>query len=403
MTSRALAWRTATANPVRTLLAVAGVAVIGALLFNMLLLSRGLLISFRDLLDTAGYDVRVVAGDDPQMFRMPITHATSVMADISRLPEVQAVAAFRWDRAVTIVPGRPSEVITLISATEGADRLAWHITGGENLVVSGATREPHPLVVGDRLAKAAGLALGSTLRVRAVQSGVASAIPSVTFHVVGLAQFEFEALDELTAATTTDGWQRVYAGRGQDEASVIAIASRPPFGPDAAVTAIKRARPDLRVYSNEQIVARFNQNGFAYFSQISFVLSAITLGFAFLLITTLLTVSVNQRLSEMAALRALGFPRRRITASLIWESTLLVGVGGLLALPLGGVLALELDRILRAMPGIPERVHFFVLDPRAVALHLGLLAATGLGAAAYPVWVAARLPIAATLRRETVS
>ena len=44
----------------QTSLAIAGVAVIGALLFDMLLLSRGLLVSFRDLLDSAGYDVRIV-------------------------------------------------------------------------------------------------------------------------------------------------------------------------------------------------------------------------------------------------------------------------------------------------------------------------------------------------------
>jgi len=35
--------------------------------------------------------------------------------------------------------------------------------------------------------------------------------------------------------------------------------------------------------------------------------------------------------------------------------------------------------------------------------YITLLIVTGVGAAAYPVWVAARLPIAATLRREVVS
>ena len=40
MTSRALAWRTMTAEPARAGLAIAGVAVIGALLFDMLLLSH---------------------------------------------------------------------------------------------------------------------------------------------------------------------------------------------------------------------------------------------------------------------------------------------------------------------------------------------------------------------------
>ena len=57
------------------MLAITGVAVIGALLFDMLLLSRGLLVSFRELLDATGYDVRVTATDSV-MFRAPIRHAT---------------------------------------------------------------------------------------------------------------------------------------------------------------------------------------------------------------------------------------------------------------------------------------------------------------------------------------
>ena len=120
MTSRALAWRTLTANPARGLLAVAGVAVIGALLFDMLMLSSGLLVSFRDLLDTAGYDVRVVATDGLPVLRVPIPHATALAADLSRLPEVQEVAVFRLDRVLMTVSGRWPEGVALVSVSEGA-------------------------------------------------------------------------------------------------------------------------------------------------------------------------------------------------------------------------------------------------------------------------------------------
>ena len=186
-------------------------------------------------------------------------------------------------------------------------------------------------------------------------------------------------------------------------ADVILVTSKPQVESSATAAAIERRRPDVRAYSNEQVVARFDENGFAYFRQISFVLSSITLGFAFLLVGTLLTVSVNQRLGQVAALRALGLPRRRIAAMLAWESAFLVGVGGLLSLPTGWVLARQLDGILRQMPNIPDRMHFFVFEPQIAAWHLGLLAATGIAAAVYPVWIATRLPIAATLRLETIS
>jgi putative ABC transport system permease protein len=156
------------------------------------------------------------------------------------------------------------------------------------------------------------------------------------------------------------------------------------------------------VFSNDQVVEQFDRNGFAYFRQISFVLSSLTMAFAFMLVATLLTVSVNQRLGEIAALRAIGIGRGTIASMLLWESALLVGAGGLAALPLGNGLAVVLDRILRQMPGLPDELHFFVFEPRALAIHAVVFVVTAITAAAYPVWITARLPIAATLRREVV-
>ena len=62
----------------------------------------------------------------------------------------------------------------------------------------------------------------------------------------------------------------------------------------------------------------------------------------------------------------------------------------------------RIDRILKAMPGIPVSMHFFVFEPRALATHAALLVITALLASAYPMWLVARLPIAATLRDEVV-
>jgi putative ABC transport system permease protein len=417
MTSRALAWRTVAAEPARAALAVVGVAVIGALLFDMLMLSQGLLVSFRQMLDTSGYDVRVLA-TDALPARIAIANATEVAADIAGLPEVSDVAMVRSDRAMVLVPNRSATEVTLLNVTavsraadapassartRDAEREGWRIVEGVDLGSRGPTASPFPAVVSRALGRALSLAPGSALPLRVVVSGATSVVPLITFTVVGVADFQLDGGGAYAVATTLEAFQHARASLSSESADVILVASRPPADAARAVAAIADRQHAVHAFSNEQIVERFNENGFAYFRQISFVLSTITLAFAFLLVATLLTVSANQRLGQVAALRALGVPRRRIAATLIWESALLVGAGGFLSLPIGWVLALQLDRILRAMPNIPERMHFFVLEPRLALWHLGLLAATGLAAVVYPVWVAARLPIAATLRFETVS
>lgn len=406
MTAWGLAWRTLVHNPARAFLAIGGVAVIGALLFDMLLLSRGLLVSFRDLLDTAGYDVRVIASEGSPIHRSPLPGAASLADAIRRLPGVQRVALLRTGNATAMTPGRDDTAVgvTLIGSTENAVGGAWDIVKGSPLPAAVAPGQPTPLIVSTKLAELLELAPGSPLRIRVSLGGGASALPSLDCRVAGVGAFQFEAEDFYTVATTMAGFAAAHgAPDSEDEADLVLVASAPDVGPEAAAKAIAALRPDVRVYSNAQVVAQFNERAFTYFRQISVVLSSMTLVFAFLLVATLLTMSVNQRLGEVAALRALGFPRRRIAANLLCESALLVGVGGAAALPLGGVLAVVLDRILRSMPGLPERLHFFVFEPRTVMLHAALLAATGFFAALYPIWLAARLPIAATLRREIVS
>ena len=405
MNAWALARRTVAHNPARAVLAVTGVGVIGALLFNMLLLSRGLLVSFRDLLDTAGYDVRVLAAQGSMVHREPISGATALANAIGQLPAVERVALVRTDSAVATVPGRQTRgvTVTLVGSTENAIGGVWDIVKGSSLPLVSPAGSPPPLIVSTGMASQLQLEPGASLQIRVTLPGVASALPAIDCRIVGIGHFTFESSDEYTVATTMEGFAAVHGAEDRDSADLVLVASRSDAGPSAAAAAIALLRTDLRVYSNDQVLEQFNQNAFSYFRQISAILSSMTLAFAFLLVATLLTMSVNQRLGEVAALRALGFPRRRIAANLLCESALLVGTGGIAALPLGGVLAVALDRILRGMPGVPARLHFFVFEPRTVLLYAALLGATGVLAALYPIWLAARLPIAATLRREIIS
>lgn len=271
---------------------------------------------------------------------------------------------------------------------------------------------PRELVVNESGARMLTLQPGSLVTLRAScnddrafsdgfgGAGRREALPPIEFRVAGIAAFPFDSPDSVTTGTTAAALSEA-CGTDADSADFLLVASR--GDADATVADIATLRPDLRAFTNEQMIGRIEEGGFTYFRQISTVLTTVTVSFALLLITVLLTVSVNQRLGEIAALRALGFSRTRVVADVLSESVLIVGIGGLLSLPLGVLLAEGLDRILKGMPGIPEQLHFFVFEPEALAVHAALLSATAILAALYPMQIVARLPIAATLRNEVVS
>jgi ABC-type lipoprotein release transport system permease subunit len=397
----AFAWRSLVRQPGRTILGILGVAAVGALLFDMLLLSRGLLVSFRALLDSAGFDVRVMAADAPAFARPRIADAEAAAAAIRALPDVDEVVSLRLGNAtVTGSDGRPQEIFFL-GADAQSRRRPWILLEGGDLGAGGG--EEPALVVNRRLAKALGLRPGSEVTLRGdCTRGAATAAPPVRFRVSGVVAFPFDDPKAMTAGARLPDFGRTCGLDARGDVDLFLVASRA-GGAEAAVREVRALRSDLHAFSNDEIVARFQQVGFSYFRQISAVLSSITLFFGFLLITVLLTVSVNQRFAEIAALRALGFTRGRVVLDVFAQAVLLVGTGGVLSLPLGLALSRWLESILHAMPEIPVGMHFFAFEPRALAVHAVLLAATAVLAALYPMRLVSRLPIAATLRSEMVT
>jgi putative ABC transport system permease protein len=411
-----LSWLTIVRQPARTLLAVLGVAAVGALLFDMLLLSRGLVLSFRDLLDRSGFDVRVVATDAPPFSGPLIPSATAVSLEIAGLPEVESVLQLRLRDALLADANSPAAQGTA-DKSAGFERPADRSHDVEFIGVDPRARPMWMLLEGHDLPREAGQVPAIVINrnlARATHVGVAGkiaircagenmALPPVTFVVSGIVDFPFDDQGAKTAGGSLDAAGRLCGGAGDDRSEMLLVRSRSTAGASAAAAAIHAARPELHVVTNEDLIERFSRVEFSYFRQISVVLATVTLFFGFLLIAVLLTVSVNQRLGTLAALRALGLSRARVVGNVLLESVILVFAGGLLALPLGGLLSIWLDGILRRMPGVPSELHFFVVEPRAFVLHAALLAVAALAAAAYPMRIVATLPIAATLRREVVS
>jgi ABC-type lipoprotein release transport system permease subunit len=402
-----MAWLRSVRQPARTGLGILGVVAVGALLFDMLLLSRGLVLSFGDLLGRQGFDVRVLATDATPLTGPPLEHVTALADALRALPEIEAVAVLSIAdvEVPTGTPGAPFAVEDSDIEFIGADpraRPTWTLLQGSDLAEASAPTVS-PLVVNRTLANDLHLSPGSSLPLRARCGAGDVAVPPRTFVVAGIAEFPFDDADARTVAGRLNDLRQLCGTESADSADMLLVKSASRAGPDAAAAAIRTRRPDVHVVTNDQIIERFSRVEFSYFQQISFVLSTLTLFFGFLLIAVLLTVSVNQRLAEIAALRAIGLSRMRVMIGVLCESAIVVGAGGVVAVPAGFALSVWLDRILRALPGIPAGVSFFVFEPRVLLLYAALLAGAAIAAAGYPMRIVGTLPIAATLRREAVS
>ncbi len=376
------------------MLGALGVALVGALLFDMLLLSRGLVLSFGDLLDDLGYQIRVLATEGLPGATPPIRDVSGVAHALAEVNGVDDVIPVRFGAAED-----PDGLQLGMFGVGGSGRYPWRIVEGDELAGAG---DGIPAILLNRVAAdRLGVLPGDPVRLR---GRAPAALPFTEFRVVGIASFPFDPPETMTAAVDLHGFRRAYREADRsDLADMVMVSVASGAGAQQVASDIRAALPDLYCFTNAEFLDRFSRTDFSYFRYVSFALTAMTLIFAFLLVTTLLTVSVNQRLVEVATLRALGFDRRWITQELVAESALMVLAGAAAGLPLGALFAGWLDGILRSMPLIPNEVHFFVFHAGALWRYGALILVAAVVPSIYPVVLASRLPIAATLRREVVS
>ena len=230
MSSIAFAWRRLVRQPGRAVLAILGVAAVGALLFDMLLLSRGLMVSLADRLDRVGFDVRVTTGETLSIAGDRITRASAAVDAVSRLPEVEAVAAMRIGAGWLLRP-QLRVPLTIVSATPGR-HTGWEVVEGKDL--HEATEVLRPVVVSRSVLSATVKAdltvtaeIGQTLILRGDCLDGGSALPSVAFEIVGVAEFPLNGESIRTVAVTSHHLAEVCGERDADEADVLLVASRP--------------------------------------------------------------------------------------------------------------------------------------------------------------------------------
>ena len=88
----------------------------------------------------------------------------------------------------------------------------------------------------------------------------------------------------------------------------------------------------------------------SYFRQLAVILGSVSLFVGFLLVTTLVTVSVNERAGEIAVMRAIGVSKAHVVQQIVIEGVAISVAGAVLGLGLGLVTAL-LNTFFRHFPG----------------------------------------------------
>lgn len=397
-----LALATLRRHPARTVLAILGIAVAAALLLDMVMLSTGMRTSFRALLLTRGYQLRIAPkGTLPFDSEATIDGADAIIAALRAAPDIKAVSPSLG--ATLSLPGaRVPSVFAL--GLESDVQGDYVLEQGRDIPTAAGDSGVLPVVVSRMFLMRTGHRLGDTLTVAAGADAQLRAMArSRVVQLVGEGRFYYVPNETPVMALPLTALRRLLGPAYHDRLSLAMAEVRQ--GDSASVEAarawIGRMQPRVNAISTETAIRQVEER-LSYFRQLAFVLGAISLGIGFLLVATLITLSVNERRGEIAVLRAIGTSRGAVLRQVFLEGLLLSSAGIAGGLLLGLVTARWLNGILSDFPGLPASFDFFVWTPDAAWRALALLLVSGSLAGLLPAWRASVIPIARALREEAI-
>lgn len=394
-----MTWRWSLRNlarhPLRSALAVLGISVASALLLDMVLLAGGLERSFERLVLSRGYQIRITPkGTLPFDTEATIGPVAPLVDAVRQDPAVAAAGAVL---ATAVHARRADSLLPLVGyGVDPRGQGLYELVNGSDLPPSDSAG----LLVGARAARALGVALGDTV-VLAGRLDPQGATPALERRMVVRAVVrwlyddrEMHSVGALLPVVQQLSWRPT-----GDRASLLMVRAASDTQVEAVVARLREAHPQVSVSGVADLVRQFRER-ISYFQQVSAILGTISLVVTVLLVATILTITVNERLGEIATLRALGVSRRTVVTQVLLEGAAMTAIGAALGTLLGLATARYLDLILTSFPGLPASISFFVPERGPLLRAALLLLATGTLAGVWPAWLAARAPIAGTLRGE---
>ena len=385
-----------------------GIAVAAALLLDMVMLATGMSESFRSLLLTRGYQLRVSPkGTLPFDSEATIDGAGAIVRALRANPDIKAVSP-SLGATLTIDDSRIPSAFTLGLEREVQGdytlEAGTDITRADSAAGTSAVAPLPRIVVSQTFLTRAGRAVGDTITISSgldAQLRTAARLSRVV--IGGMGRFIYVPGETPVMALDLALLRQLLGPGFRDRMSLAMAESR--LSDSASVEAVRAwiatKQPRVTAISTETAIRQVEER-LSYFRQLAFVLGAISLGIGFLLVATLVTLSVNERRGEIAVLRAIGTQRLGVLQQVFLEGLMLTTAGIVGGLALGLVTAQWLNGILRDFPGLPSAFDFFVWSPYAGWRALVLLLTSGTLAGLLPAWRAASIPIARALREEAI-
>ncbi len=391
-----LAWASLRRHATRTLLATLGVAVATAMLLDMVMMSSGLRESFRELLLSRGFQLRLAPkGTLPFDTDATIEKVSDITALLRTNPQVQTISPVLGGTIHVPINGKvvTSAVLGIHPEVQGD----YELESGRN------PQSGNEIVVNSDFLKASGTRIGDSID---VATGYDPQLRTYSgtrrMMITGRARFLYGAANQLATAMQIDALQQLGGPQRADDASLFMIKIRDDKQVESVRRWIESNVSDVSAISTETALAQVDQR-LSYFRQLALILGSVSLLVGFLLVTTLVTVSVNERVGEIIVMRALGVSKSHVVQQIVLESIAITLTGAIVGLGLGLLTARWLNGILASFPGLPVAIDFFLFQPKAAWTSLGLLSLSGIAAGVYPSFQAASLPIATTLRREAIA
>jgi putative ABC transport system permease protein len=377
------------------LLAVLGVAIAAAMLLDMVMLATGMRESFRELLLSRGFELRLAPkGTLPFDTDATIAGVGAITGIMRRNPDIREISPVMAGSIHVPVGNRDVSGSVL-----GIDPSVQ----GDYLLLSGSDPSANGIAVNDFLLGRLGARVGDTINVATGYDPQTRTYSGQRKLVItGRVKFIYGAAGQSSSATRRETLESMSDPSRRDRASLFMVKVRKGADAERVRDWIETQLPNVTAISIATAIAQVDAR-LSYFRQLALILGVVSLFVGFLLVTTLVTVSVNERAVEIAVMRAIGVSKAHVIQQIVIEGVAISLAGALLGLGLGLVTARYLNAILSAFPGLPMAIDFFLFQPKAAWSALGLLILSGIGAGVYPAWRAASLPIAESLRKEAIA